>query len=407
LKIIYLHQYFTTPKFNGGVRSYQFAKRMVESGHQVDLVTSSAFFSVIKPSRFQFISTHLVDGINVHVIHIRYDNKMALLRRVIAFLLFMLISSIYVIKLQKRDLVFATSTPLTIGVPALVAKFIHRIPLVFEVRDLWPDVPIAMGFIRNPLLVNLLRWFEMLIYRQSAKIVALSDGMKVEILNKGVDPGKVVVVQNACDIEDFETQEVHDDVVARYRPSVDTKICIYAGTFGYVNDLSYLVELASELKRRGDPVRILLIGDGVEKQKIVDNIRREHLEDWVFMQGPVSKGELISYIQSADACVSTVKNISALFNNSANKFFDALAAGRPIIINHKGWQAEVIEKNDLGIVLDWDIEKSAERLSMFFSSGVDSCYHDRVLLFAKENYSRDLLFDKLIHEAIEAASRIS
>lgn len=401
MKIIYLHQYFTTPDFNGGVRSYQFAKRLVASGHQVDLVTSAAFYPVKKTGKFRFISTQLVDGINVHVIHIKYGNKMSFFRRVISFFLFMLISSIYVLSLGKRDLVFATSTPLTIGVPALVAKFFYRIPLVFEVRDLWPDVPIAMGILKNSLLVELLRWFEMFIYRQSGKIVALSDGMRVEIIKKGIESCKVVVVENACDIEDFAQQKERVDILVQFRQNADTKICLYAGTFGHVNGLFYLVELASELKRKGDPVKFLLVGDGIVKQEIVDKIHSEDLDDWIFVRDPVSKEKLISYIKSADACVSTVRDIPALFNNSANKFFDALAAGKPIIINHKGWQAEVIEKNNLGLVLDSDVKKSAERLSLFFSSEIDSSYHDRVLLFAKENYSRELLFSKLLHQVFE------
>lgn len=400
MNILYLHQYFTTPDYCGGVRSYQFAKRLVESGHGVDMVTSTAFFPVPRKHRFQLISKHEVDGIMVHAIHIAYGNNMSFLRRAIAFLFFMLVSSVYVLCFKKKDLVFATSTPLTIAVPALVAKWVYGIPLVFEVRDLWPDVPIAMGVIENNWARGFLRWFEMLVYRHSQKIVALSTGMQEALVGKGVSAEKIVVVPNACDMAEFEQDRPCPHELSTLKQGGDKKLCLYAGTFGHVNNLSYLLELAAEIKKNNVAIMFVLIGSGVEKGMLLERICNEGLEQQVVMFDPVSKNKLIDYIKSADACVSVVQNIPALFNNSANKFFDALAAGKPIIINHRGWQADVIEKHQLGIVLNSDIQKSVSRLARFLFDN-NGPATEEILAFAQENYSREVLYEKLYSFTIQ------
>ena len=154
MKIIYLHQYFTTPNFIGGTRSYEFSKRLVAAGHKVDMITSSAFFPVKKKFFWHLVSRLIIDGVDVHVVHIAYKNKMTFFRRVLAFLLFSVVSSVYVMSLRKRDVIYASSTPLTIGIPALLGSFFLRVPFIFEVRDLWPDIPIDMGYIKNKFLIK-------------------------------------------------------------------------------------------------------------------------------------------------------------------------------------------------------------------------------------------------------------
>lgn len=399
MRILYLHQYFTTPEFSGGVRSYQFARRLVAAGHQVDLITSPAFYPIKKKKKHSLISKCVVDGITVHVIHVNYGNELTFFRRVVSFFLFMLISSAYVLRVKDYDLIYATSTPLTIGVPALVAKFLRRKPLIFEVRDMWPDIPIALGFIKNPLLIKVLSSFERFLYDRASRIVALSVGMKEEITSKGIDESKVTVIPNAADLVDFDHTTIQPQV-ERLRKNEDSRVCLYAGTFGYVNDLSYLVSLAASLKAKKADIKLLLIGNGAEKELIAKQIKEHELEDFVVLRPPVSKNELVSYIKSSDACFSTVRDIPALFNNSANKFFDALAAGKPIIINHGGWQAGIIEENDIGLVLGRDMEQAAGRLIEYLN-GVTPADNKRIAAFGGRNYDRDILFKRLLFDVLE------
>jgi glycosyltransferase involved in cell wall biosynthesis len=389
LKIIYLHQYFTTPEYSGGVRSYEFSKRLVKKGHQVDLITTTAFLPLPKKDNDFLITREVIDGINIHAIRIPYGNKMTFTKRIMSFIIFMLLSSFYILKLKNRDLIYATSTPLSIGLPAIIGKIFHKTTLIFEVRDMWPDVPISMGFIKNKFLIHVLKMFELKIYNSSSKIIALSEGMKDEILKKGDYSKKVITIPNACDLEEF--------LSAKPLPLPieieNSKVCLYAGTFGIVNNLNYLINLSEEIRRKNYDIKILLIGDGIEKKTLIEKINTKKLNNIIFITPPVSKKKLISYIKSVDCCISTVLNIPSLYNNSANKFFDALAAGKPIIINHGGWQEKVINENKLGLVLTENIEYSAKSLNSYLNK--KDYNKDTILNFAKNNYSRELLFNKL------------
>lgn len=399
MNIIYLHQYFTTPEYFGGVRSYQFAKRLVEKGHQVDLITSSAFFPVPRKSRFQWVTRQEVDGIKIHAIHVEYNNGMSYLRRIYAFILFMLVSTFYSLALPRCNLLYASSTPLTIAIPALIYCRIKRVPLVFEVRDLWPDIPVTLGIVRSKTLIKGLYWFERHIYRFSKKVVVLSAGMLDELLKKGVPRDKIVVVPNACDLQEFTADISANEKLNVIRGESNSRICIYAGTFGYVNNLEYLIDLAEQIKYQRGNVKFLLIGDGIEKPKLQALVRDKELGCHVLFMPAISKARLIPFLKAADACLSIVRDVPVLYNNSANKFFDSLAAGKPIIINHGGWQAKIIEENEIGLVLGPDMKKSAHRLLGFLDQ-IETISAERILAVARKNYSRDGLFERLWKEAI-------
>jgi UDP-N-acetylglucosamine:LPS N-acetylglucosamine transferase len=143
MKIIYLHQYFNTPTMVGSTRSYEMARRLVAYGHEVHMITSWRE----DDGRKNWFKTE-ENGINVHWLPVPYSNEMGFYERIKAFVKFALGSAKKAIEL-KGDIVFATSTPLTIAVPGIIASKINRIPMVFEVRDLWPEVPVALGILRG------------------------------------------------------------------------------------------------------------------------------------------------------------------------------------------------------------------------------------------------------------------
>eukprot|EP01032_Pedospumella_encystans_P038340 gene38340-43430_t len=159
MRIVYLHQYFRTPDMSGGTRSYEFGRRLAIAGHDVHVVTSSSNLE----SRGW--CTYEVDGMTVHALRVPYNNTMSYPRRIWSFLSFALRSGFYARRL-RGDLVYATSTPLTIAIPGVVASW-PKIPMVFEVRDLWPEVPIALGAIRGRVLTMLARKLAAFAYRHS------------------------------------------------------------------------------------------------------------------------------------------------------------------------------------------------------------------------------------------------
>ena len=169
MRIIYLHQYFVLPSQPGGTRSYEMARRLASFGHQVHMVTSD---HASAPGRSPRWEEREEAGIHVHRYPVPYSNAMSYSQRIRAFLQYASRSALRAAQLPG-DVVFATSTPLTIALPGVYAARRQGIAMVFEVRDLWPDLPIAIGAITGRLPVTAARWLERFAYKNSAQIVAL------------------------------------------------------------------------------------------------------------------------------------------------------------------------------------------------------------------------------------------
>ena len=232
VRIVYLHQYFTTPAQAGATRSYEFARRWAAAGHDVHVVTSDQAAST--PGW----RVETVAGCTVHAVTVPYDNTMGAAARVRAFVRFAAAAAARARRL-KPDVVYATSTPLTIALPALGATLGRPVRYVFEVRDLWPDVPVALGYLGNPVLRRAAYALEALAYRQAAHVVALAPGMREHILGKGIAPDKVDVVAQGCDTElfaDLDTAALR----AREPWIASRRLVLFAGTLGRANGLPYL-----------------------------------------------------------------------------------------------------------------------------------------------------------------------
>jgi glycosyltransferase involved in cell wall biosynthesis len=351
MKIVYLHQYFTTPKMAGGTRSYEMARRLASNGHEVHMVTTRT--SVAERRGLPRWDVEVIDGIHVHWLPVRYGNRMTYRRRMLAFAIFALFASRRARQL-RGEVVFATSTPLTIALPALAAIHGTRTPMVFEVRDLWPQLPIAVGALNSPVLQAAARTLERETYRRASAVVALSPEMVDGVVAVDGKPDKVTLIPNSCDNDLFEVPSRRGEEFRAARPWLgDGPIVIYAGTLGYANGVSYLVRIARECRAAAPQVRFLVLGDGAE----ADAIRRLADSEGVlgrnfFMEPFLPKERVPDALSAATVCTSVFRPIRELQANSPNKVFDALAAGRPIAVNHEGWIADLVREHRLGAVLD-------------------------------------------------------
>jgi glycosyltransferase involved in cell wall biosynthesis len=310
------------------------------------------------------------EGIEVYWLPVRYDNKMSYFERIKAFLKFAIMAGPKAATF-KADIIFATSTPLTIIIPALWAKWSLKVPIVFEVRDLWPELPIAMKAIRNPVLKLGAKWLEKLAYKNSEHIVALSPGMKKGILKAGIADEKVTVIPNSSDVSLFTVKE---SAGISFRSQYDwlnnRPLVVYTGTLGHINGVGYLVELANEMAEIDPEVCFLIVGDGAEYQKVYKlAISRGVLNKNLFMLGSFPKTEVVKVLNAADIATSLFIDLEPMWANSANKFFDALASGTPVAINYGGWQKDMLESTGAGIYLDVnDYKKAAKDLFNFMNS---------------------------------------
>jgi glycosyltransferase involved in cell wall biosynthesis len=404
VRIVYLHQYFNTPDMAGGTRSFEMARRLVARGHQVDLVTSSR-----DRGREGGWYTTVEAGIRVHWLPVPYDNKMSFGQRLRAFLRFAVAASRRAASLPA-DVVFATSTPLTIVFPGIYSAWRRRVPLVFEVRDLWPDVPIAMGVIRNPVAIWLARALERLAYRYSKHIVALAPGMRVDILGKGVAAHKVSVIPNGCDRGVFGVD--HASAVAALRASRDwlgqRRLVLFGGTLGLANGVGYLVSIAEAMRRLDPEIRFVVIGDGAERAAIAELARHKGvLDQTFFMPGAMPKRELAVWLAACDMAVGLFSGPRVLWKDAVqNKFFDALAAGKPVACNFSGFQSELAVQHDVGLIFDAeDAELAARQMHAKLNDDAWlAAVRVRALRLAADDFDRDRLAERL-GDVLDAAAK--
>ena len=290
------------------------------------------------------------------------------------------------------DVVLATSTPLSIGYPALVMHRKKHKPYVFEVRDVWPGVPIAMGYFKNKLAQKVLYGFEKRIYKKAAAIVPLSTGMD-ENIKQRYPNNKSVVIPNISEINRFaNTAKTLDITVPEGK-----KVLLYAGTFGNVNGLGYIIEMAAHTLKYDQNVWYYLVGRGKEK---AENIKQAEalgvLNKNVFVFDPVKKTDLPYLYSLATVGSSFVIDLPALWDNSANKFFDTLAAHRPMVINHEGWQADTIRKYNCGYVLPPKVSDEAAKAFVDYMNNnvLLKEQGENAFKIAKEQFSLEVAVDK-------------
>jgi glycosyltransferase involved in cell wall biosynthesis len=347
LHLLYFHQHFTTPAGSGGIRSYAFAQELIRRGHKVTMVCGRgdrAGLNLPFDNQRGWYRGD-IDGIDVIALPLEYSNHMGVWRRLGSFLRYAWASVVIALR-EDYDLVFATSTPLTAAIPGVFARWFRRKPFVFEVRDLWPELPRAMGM-KNPILLGGMWLLEGLAYRSSVACIGLAPGIAEGIRRRSKADHPIAMIPNGCDLDIFSpTKRTKLDI-----PGIDEGdfVAGFTGAHGRANGLDAVLDCAAELKRRGElRIKLLLIGDGSEKPRLMRRAEVENLDNVIF-HDPLPKTRLASVTASLGCGLMVLDNIPAFYNGtSPNKFFDYIASGIPVVINYPGWISELIQQSDAG-----------------------------------------------------------
>lgn len=382
MKVLYFHQHFSTPRGSAGIRSYQMARRLIARGHQVTMVCGSyggGDTGLSAPFK-KGLRSGITDGLKVIEFDLSYSNSDDFVQRTRIFLKFA-VRSIGLAMTEEYDVLFATTTPLTAGIPGIFARWLRRKPFVFEVRDLWPDIPRSMGVIRNPLVLGAMSALEWLSYRSAHRLIGLSPGIVKGISRLGVPPERVALIPNGCDLGIFAT------TVQPWRPPQVREtdlLAIFTGTHGIANGLDAVLKAARELKRRGrDDIKFLLIGQGKLKPQLRHIAEVERLDNIVF-HDPVDKNRLAGLMAAADIGMQILANVPAFYyGTSPNKFFDYIASGLPVLNNYPGWLADMIEEQGCGFAV-------APDEPVAFADALERAANDRVALKEMGLRSREL-----------------
>lgn len=379
MKITYIHQHYSQLPAEGGLsRPWQFARRLAADGHEVTLIAGS------RQAR-----TTYVEG--VRIVHVRapYANAAGPVKRILAFLLFVLRATLLAVR-TPADVVFASSTPLTVAVPGMIGALTNRARFVFEVRDLWPTVPIELGVLTNPVLRFLARALERLTYRRADTVIALSDDMAAGV--RSVNPTvPVVVIPNASDFSLFPDPSEAPGIREEQGWAPDETVLVYAGSFGRIYNLAWVVDLAAALRSHG--VRVVMYGNGGSMPALRQRAREHGLDVDALLPGRVRRQDLARVLAAADATISSVLRLKVLEPASINKVFESMAAQKPVLFNHDGWLTELMTKHHAGWRLDDDPARAALQLQDIVARPAELREAgERSAELGRERFDRDKLY---------------
>ena len=359
MRILYIHQHFAIPTGSTGTRSYEFARRWVKAGHKVTIITGHYDIGGLDYSK----KPQMIDGIEIRIAGTRYSNKQSFFRRLMSFAGFVLFSFLAGLRVKNVDVIYATSTPLTVGISAMFLKWFKHVPFVFEVRDQWPEIPIELGVIRSKILIKILLWLERRIYKSAAAIVALSPGMADGVREVLQSDKEIVVVPNSSDTEVFRP-DIDGSAVRQEYGWANKLVFLHFGAMGKANGLDFIVQAAEKLKENSE-IHFVTVGDGSEKERLINKVKSLGLKNIEFI-GSKPKSELPFFVAACDVSMVIFANRPILEHNSANKFFDSISAGKPILLNYSDWQRKIIEENNAGFGCKlYDLDEFVEKVSYF------------------------------------------
>ncbi len=361
MRILYLSQYFPPEVGATQTRAYEMARNWVRLGHQVTMLTEIPNHpaGIIPPAyRGKLFERAEMEGIDVIRVWVKASPVKSFRNRMLFYLTFMMNATAAGLLLARGwpkhsrgrrgyDLIYATSPPLFVGGAALALNYLRRIPMVFEVRDLWPESAVALGEISNPRVIAWATKLEETCYRRGRAIVVVTDGIRATLEARGIPPGKQLFVPNGANVEMFQFRPDGRQRIRAKLGIQDTFVAIYAGIHGVAQGLETVIE-AAHLLRDKPEIHFLLIGDGPQKAPIAALAATLHLSNLTLLPEQ-PRDEIPDYLSAADVALIPLRDIPLFHGARPSKMFDAWACERPLLLSINGEARRTMEEAGGGI----------------------------------------------------------
>ncbi len=340
MHILIFYQYYHNPDCAASGRHFQFVRELSKN-HRVSIITSDIWQRKRQTSAFEWAP----EGVEVHHLPVPYDNAMGTGGRLKAYASYAWKAIKKGLIIQRPDVIFGTSTPLTAAWAAAKVAQIRRIPWVFEIRDLWPDFPIQMGAVNNRLMQKKLYNMEERLYRSAAHNIPLSPDMASHVLCKGISTDRVTTMLNGTDLDlsAKATETEAADLLAEHG-LVGKKVVLYAGTFGRANAIPQLINASRQLKHRDD-IHFVFLGSGYFAPEL-EQVAKTEGNLSVFPPAP--RHQVFKWFKAATLSLVSFIDLPVLSTNSPAKFFDSLAVGTPVVVTNPGWTKQFVEEHQCG-----------------------------------------------------------
>ncbi len=412
MKILLIHQYFLGRNQGGGVRFNQMTKVWANEGHEISVLAGMLDNAKKIDPRYKgklfFLEKDFEKNTDVYRCHVSEQYDVNFLGRLWAYFSFVFTSTwagLFLVK-GKYDALVVTSPPLFVGITAYILSKLKRIPLVFEVRDLWPESAIDTGVISNKALIKFSYKFEDFIYRNSKLINVLTPAFRDKLIEKGIPKEKIIYIPNAADFSLAENVAQNFDAKKfRKEEGIDDKFVItYIGAHGLANHLIQLIDTAEKLTDTN--VLIQLIGRGPTKDMLMEEVKKRNLNNVRFI-GYVDKEKAFKYILASELGTAVLKKVDTFKTIYSNKTFDYMSCKKPILLAIDGVSRELIEDAQCGVFAEPEnADDIAEKIRSYLrgehemtEQGLNGYHH------AKKHFDRDKLALKYLNEIKKVAGK--
>ena len=335
-------QYHTNPDCPATSRHYTLLAHLAKT-HRVTLLTTPAWKGQRLTREFPWVP----EGVEIREAAIPYENRMGPARRALAFAQYAGWAVREGLQIDKPDVIWGISTPLTAAWAAAQVARWRRVPWVFEVQDLWPAFPIAMGAVPTALARQQLYRMEKRLYQSARHVLPLSPDMARYVTDLGIAPEKVTTVLNGTDLDLAARATLETAEKLRQAQGLAGKqVILYAGTFGRANDIPALVAAAEAMAAEDSDAVWVFLGHGFFEPLVAAAAAR-----WpgrIRLVGGQARHEVFGWFGLAAVSVVSFLGLPVLDANSPAKLYDSLAVGTPVVVTNAGWTKALVEKHACG-----------------------------------------------------------
>lgn len=357
LRILVVSQFFTPEMGAPASRFYDFGKLLIQRGHAVTVVTGfpNSPTGIVPASYRGMLSLReAVDGIETLRGWVYASPRLSEGTKSLGFASFVASACWQVLARRLRaDVVIATSPPPTVGIPGLLASWRLRAPLVFDIRDIWPEAITASQRVTSSTLIRPLERLEASLYRRAAAVTVVTDGKRERLIEKGVAPGKIHVVPNGVDLARFVGCEALSAGELRALGlDPELALLLYAGIMNPPQGLDTLLDAISSLRSQVPAlacgVQLALVGGGSERGRLERRVREESLGGLVRFVDVQPRERIPSLLKAAAAIIVPLRPRND-DHTIPSKLYEAFASGRPVLVSADGAPGKIVRESAAGI----------------------------------------------------------
>jgi colanic acid biosynthesis glycosyl transferase WcaI len=395
MRILYLSQYFPPEVGATQTRAYEMARYLVSAGHEVTMLTEVPNHpsGVIPPEyRGKLYERADLEGIDVIRVWVKASPEKTFITRMAFYLTYMIDAALagLILARGRYDVLYATSPPLFVGGAALSLSYLRRIPLVFEVRDLWPESAVALGEMTNPRAVAAAGKLEEMCYNRARCIVVVTEGIRRRLEDRGFG-GKVALIPNGANTDLFRPVPEAGAALRAELGLTGKFLVLYAGIHGVAQGLETVLE-AARLVQGVPDIHFLFVGEGPRKADL-QALRNKLALTNVTMLAERPRSEMPAFLSAADVALVPLRGLELFRGAMPSKMFDAWACGCPVVLSIDGEARQLLGMADAGVFVEAENAEQMARaiLRLKEEPGKLRRYRENGRRFVEAHYSRQHL----------------